>query len=252
MKFLIDVLIQFWYIWIIIIALSILSIFMPKIKGYFGEKSVAFFLSKLEEDKYKVINNIMLKIGDKTTQIDHVVISNYGIFVIETKNYNGWIIGNEYDDNWKQVIYKRREKLHNPIKQNYGHIQALKEVLNEYSNLNFISIIAFITRADLKVTTKTDVVYTVNLAKTIRKYTNECITNSDKEDIYIKLNGLNVDSKENMTAHVQAIHNDIKDKNQKIKDDICPRCGGKLVLRNGKYGRFKGCSNFPKCRFVDK
>ena len=223
-----------------------------KNERFFGEKSVAFFLSKLEKEKYKVINNIMLKVNGKTIQIDHIVISNYGVFVIETKNYKGWIIGNEYDDNWKQVIYKRKEKLHNPIKQNYGHIQALKEVLSEYNNLNFISIIAFTTKADLKVKTKTDVVYTINLMKTIRKYTAECISDTDKETIYSRLKTLNVDSKENRTAHVQAIHNNIKDKNEKINNDICPRCGGKLVIRNGKYGQFKGCSNYPKCRLIRK
>ena len=201
----IEMLTKFWYLWILIIAAGILSLFGPKIKGYFGEKSVAFFLSKLEENKYKVINNIMLRIGSKTTQIDHVVVSNYGIFVIETKNYKGWIIGNEFDDYWKQVIYKRKEKLHNPIKQNYGHIQALKEHLTEFPDVNYISIVAFTTKADLKVTADTDVVYTINLLKTIRKY-----------------------------------------------DDICPRCGGELVLRNGKYGKFKGCSNYPNCRFIAK
>ena len=62
-------------------------------------------LLKLDKTKYKVINNIMLQVRNKMTQIDHVVVSNYGIFVIETKNYKGWIIGNEFDDNWKQVIY---------------------------------------------------------------------------------------------------------------------------------------------------
>lgn len=250
MKIVIEVFMQTWYIWILVLVVSILT--TPKMKGFFGEKSVAFFLSKLEKEKYKVINNIMLKVNGKTIQIDHIVISNYGVFVIETKNYKGWIIGNEYDDNWKQVIYKRKEKLHNPIKQNYGHIQALKEVLSEYNNLNFISIIAFTTKADLKVKTKTDVVYTINLMKTIRKYTAECISDTDKETIYSRLKTLNVDSKENRTAHVQAIHNNIKDKNEKINNDICPRCGGKLVIRNGKYGQFKGCSNYPKCRLIRK
>lgn len=56
--------------------------------------------------------------------IDHVVISKYGVFVIETKNYRGWIIGNEKSEYWTQVIYKRKERLYNPIKQNYGHIKA--------------------------------------------------------------------------------------------------------------------------------
>lgn len=247
-----DVLMKLWYLWILMILAGILSIFGPKIKGYFGEKSVAFFLSKLDENKYKIINNIMLRNGNRTTQIDHVIVSNYGIFVIETKNYKGWIIGNEYDDYWKQVIYKRKEKLHNPIKQNYGHIQALKEHLAEYPEINYISIVAFTTKADLKVTSSTDVVYTVNLIKTIKKYDGMRISDSEKEQIYSKIISLNIDSKENRKAHIEAIHSDINDKNNKIDNDICPRCGGKLVLRNGRYGKFKGCSNYPKCRFIAK
>lgn len=118
MGILFELLTKFWYLWLLVIADGVLELFMPKIKGYFGEKSVAFFLSKLDDTKYKVINNIMLQVGNKTTQIDHVVVSNYGIFVIETKNYKGWITGNEFDEYWKQTIYKRKEKLHNPIKQN--------------------------------------------------------------------------------------------------------------------------------------
>jgi hypothetical protein len=197
MDILIELLTKFWYLWLLVIVALVLEIFMPKIKGYLGEQSVTFFLSKLDETKYKVINNIMLQVGNKTTQIDHVVVSNYGIFVIETKNYKGWIIGNEFEDNWKQVIYKRKEKLHNPIKKNYGHIQALKEVLNEVLDINYISIVAFTTKADLKVTSKTDVVYIINLPKTIKKYNNETITDSVKEQIYDKLISLNIYSKDN-------------------------------------------------------
>ena len=252
MNIFIEVLIKFWYLWLLVIAAGVLEIFMPKIKGYLGEKSVAFFLSKLDETKYKVINNIMLQVGNKTTQIDHIVTSNYGIFIIETKNYKGWIIGNEFDDNWKQVIYKRKEKLHNPIKQNYGHIQALKEILNGLPDVNYISIVAFTTKADLKVTSKTDVVYTINLLKTIKKYNNETITDSEKEQIFAKLISLNIDSKTNRRAHVEVIHSNLVEKSNKVNNNICPKCRGTLVLRNGKYGLFKGCSNYPRCRFILK
>ncbi|MCB2294325.1 NERD domain-containing protein [Clostridium algoriphilum] len=149
MEMLFELSMKFWYLWLLVIAAGVLEIFMPKIKGAIGEKSVAFFLSGLDKRKYKLINNIMLLVGNKTTQIDHVIVSNYGIFVIETKNYKGWILGNEFDDNWKQVIYKHKEKLQNPIKQNYGHIQALKEVLNDFKDIKYISIIAFTTRPEL-------------------------------------------------------------------------------------------------------
>ncbi|WP_253199432.1 NERD domain-containing protein [Clostridium tagluense] len=252
MEILYEMITKLWFLWVIVIALGVLEVFMPRIKGFTGEKSVAFILSGLDKTKYKLINNIMLQIENKTTQIDHVIVSNYGIFVIETKNYKGWIIGNEFDENWKQVIYKRKEKLHNPIKQNYGHIQALKEILKEYQDINYISIVTFTTKAELKVTAKTDVVYTIKLPKTIKKYNVENISDLVKEEIYTKLLSLNVDSKETRKTHVKAIHNTLAEKNIKINSGICPKCGGLLVLRNGKYGKFKGCRNFPKCRFIEK
>lgn len=248
----VEVLVKFWYLVVLIIIAAILELFKPQIKGYFGEKSVGYFLSKLDKTKYLVINNIMVKVGDRTSQIDHLVVSNFGIFVIETKNYKGWIIGNEDDYYWKQVIYKRKEKLYNPIKQNHVHIKALKEKLLDFTDINYISIVAFTTGADLKVTTTTDVVYTINLLKTIKKYNKVTIAEDIKNQIFMKLNASNVDSKENRKTHVEAIHKNLEEKNNNIKSDICPRCGGKLVARTGKYGPFKGCSNFPKCRFTLK
>lgn len=194
-----------WYVWILMLFLFIFRLFSPKIKGYLGEKSVSNKLSKLDPSKYKVINNLMLKVDDKTTQIDHIVVSNYGIFVIETKNYKGWIIGNEHDEYWKQVIYKRKEKLYNPIKQNYGHIMALKEVLKDFHNLIYISIVTFTINADLKVNTKTDVIYTTKLIKTIERYKDNSISDNDKQEVYNKLLSLNVDSKDNRKTHVKAI-----------------------------------------------
>lgn len=247
-----DMLTKFWYLWLFIIVAAVIELFRPKIKGCFGEKSVGLILSGLDKNKYKLINNIMLHVGNKTTQIDHIVVSNYGVFVIETKNYKGWITGNEFDDYWKQTIYKRKERLYNPIRQNYGHIQALKEMLSDMKDINYISIVVFTTNADLKVTAKTDVVYTINLPKTIRKYNLETINDQEKEQIYNRLRSLNVDNKKNRKAHVEAVHKNVAEKNTKINNNTCPRCGGNLVLRNGKYGQFKGCSNFPRCRFTLK
>ena len=66
------------------------------------------------------------------------------------------------------------------------------------------------------------------------------------------MNSLNVDGKENRKTHVEAINKNITEKNNKINSNVCPKCGSKLVLRNGKYGQFKGCSSYPKCRFIAK
>lgn len=51
-----------------------------------------------------------------------------------------------------------------------------------------------------------------------------------------------------MEEHV----NNIKMQKWNVEHGICPRCGGTLVLRNGKYGEFLGCSNYPKCKFIKK
>lgn len=63
----------------------------PAFKGWSGEKAVSVVLRKLEKHGFRILNDIMLPAGEGTTQIDHVVVSRFGVFVIETKNYKGWI-----------------------------------------------------------------------------------------------------------------------------------------------------------------
>jgi len=91
-------LISTWRIWvpliILIITAVVLKKFTPRFHGIIGERLVTSVLSALDSKKYLIINDLMVENEGKTSQIDHVVISNYGIFVIETKNYNGWILGN--------------------------------------------------------------------------------------------------------------------------------------------------------------
>lgn len=88
-----------------IIVLSILGAFIPQIKGFIGEKVVANVLNSLPKNEYKVLNNIMLNTERGSTQIDHVVVSEFGIFVIETKNYKGIITGSEFSDKWTKNMY---------------------------------------------------------------------------------------------------------------------------------------------------
>ncbi|ADQ41114.1 NERD domain protein [Caldicellulosiruptor acetigenus I77R1B] len=212
MKLAFDLLLDLWYIWVLLIISAILSLLRPKIKGALGEKSVSFFLARLDPKKYKVLNNLLIKVGSKTVQIDHVVVSNYGVFVVETKNYQGWIYGSEFDEYWTQVIYKRKEKFYNPVRQNYGHIQALKEILKEFENLKFVSIIVFTTKAELKVKAKTDVIYTVKLLKTIKKYNQECLTDEQRDAIYEKLKSANIGDRKNMREHVRSVRENKKKK----------------------------------------
>ena len=169
----------------IYILLGIMLVLMmvlksPTIKGRIGEKSVINKLSKLSKERYILLNDVTIpKSTGGTTQIDHIVVSEYGIFVIETKNYRGWITGNEQDEYWRQTIYKRKERLYNPLRQNYGHVKALEALLSEYKGLKFIPIVCFSYRADLKVRVTSEVIYSTQLLKTIHKYSDVALTNED-------------------------------------------------------------------------
>ena len=114
----------------------------PVVKGKTGELYVSALLKGLPEEKYILLNDVMLPTGKGTTQIDHVLLSIYGIFVIETKNYKGWIYGGEYSEHWTQNIWGNKYKLYNPILQNQGHVKALRAYLG-VRNFPFISVITF-------------------------------------------------------------------------------------------------------------
>lgn len=224
---------------------------IPAVKGYLGEASVKSKLSKLDQEKYFILNDVMIKTANgKTSQIDHVVVSVYGIFVIETKNYKGWITGNEQSQYWNQTIYKRKEKLLNPIIQNKGHVKALKDLLADYPHVPFIPIVVFGIRADLKMDVSSEVVYSTKLLDTILKYNNEVISLFEAKQIHNAISNANSVDKEERKAHVQTIKADIRERENKISNNICPRCGGSLVERRGKYGSFMGCANYPKCKFA--
>lgn len=125
---------------------------MSSFKGMLGETviNIATWL-KLDKESYHRLNNITLPLADGgSTQIDHVIVSKYGIFVIETKNYKGWIYGNEKQRQWTQAFANgSKYKFQNPLRQNYLHIKTLAELLDlELSH--FHSMIAFIGECELK------------------------------------------------------------------------------------------------------
>ena len=220
-----------------------------KVKGSIGERKVAKILKSLPEPEYRVLNNVMLSTSNGTTQIDHVVVSVYGIFVIETKNYKGWIRGKEYSDTWTQNIYGHKYTLKNPLHQNYGHIKALQQLLEIPEEL-FVSIVAFSTKATIKVKTKQNLIYFSELKRTIKEYSKPRIAQESLDELANIITTANIDSKENRKVHIQNIHAKTEEKEELVEQGICPKCGGKLVERNGRYGEFFGCSNYPKCKFT--
>ena len=213
------------------------------LSGHIGEMKVSFFLSFLPS-KYIVLNDILLQNGNKSSQIDHIVVSRYGVFVIETKNYSGWIYGSEKSRQWTQNIYGEKHSFFNPVLQNKGHIHTLKTVLG------FISIVAFSEKADLKSSFNENVVYISEINGLIKSYDIPVLSDEDVEYITAILNDRNVTSAERREQHTENIRQHLQEQEDMIENGRCPICGGRLVIRNGRYGEFIGCSNYPNCRFT--
>lgn len=235
------------FFWIFIICTILSAVFYKRIRGFFGEFWVKTELNKLPKNRYLVLNDIMIRTSNGTHQIDHIVLSKFGIFVIEMKNYFGLIVGNEYKDKWIQYLGKNKYYFHNPIHQNYGHIKALEEILH-LDESKFISIICISNQANLKVNVK-NVTQLDFLNDLIQSYRTELL-DINLNEIKNKIELNNISDKTIRKEHIKNIKNNIKENNKKEQEMICPKCGGKLVERTGKYGNFIGCSNYPKCKYT--
>ena len=97
------------------------------IKGWIGETGVNFFGKiGLPFWRYHKFKNVTLPTEYGSSQIDHIIVSKYGVFVVETKMMTGWIYGKQYDKEWTQKFPNKSFKFQNPLRQNYGHIKALQ------------------------------------------------------------------------------------------------------------------------------
>ena len=127
----------------------------PKHIGNVGEARVHNTLTRLP-DEYVVLYDVVLKTDKGTTQIDHIVVSKYGIFAIETKNYRGEIYGDDNRKEWTQIIatdvtyrkkwyktytYITKNHFYNPVKQAIGHAIEIKKALSDWPYLKVIPIV---------------------------------------------------------------------------------------------------------------
>ena len=123
----------------------------PRFKGWRGERAVQRLIAqRLNPLVYVDLHNVTLPTtGGGSTQIDHLIFSPYGLFVLETKNFKGWIFGTEKQREWTQQIFKKRSKFQNPLRQNYKHTKTLQDLLDIGAEYVY-SVIAFVGDCELK------------------------------------------------------------------------------------------------------
>jgi len=180
-----------WPIWLIVLLLTILR--LPSVKGRLGELYVSKGLrNKLPSDRYNIINDVTLPLDDGgTTQVDHIIVSPFGIFVIETKNMKGWIFGNEKQAKWTQTIYRTKHSFQNPLRQNYKHTQTLAQHLNLPSEL-FHSVIIFTPNAELKTNMPPNVGDLKSMIAFINSFKTTLITTNEQIEIKDCINNISL------------------------------------------------------------
>ena len=114
-----------------------------KFKGWYGEKKTAFQVwYSLNSRDYRKYHNVILPSKNGTSQIDHLIISRFGLFIIETKHREGWIFGSERGSVWTQTLYKQKYQFQNPLHQAYRQKMVLSQFL-DVAEKNVFPIVYF-------------------------------------------------------------------------------------------------------------
>lgn len=182
-------------------------------KGNYGEYLTYKELTRLK-GYHRVMTNLYIPTkSGKSTELDLVMISQKGIFVLESKNYSGWIFGDEGNKNWMQILPGGKKfPFFNPIWQNSGHIQALKAVVGIEEDACYHSYIIFSERCTLKqiqVTSPNVVVIKRNsLIPTIKQtiqQTEDKLTTKEIDQLYERLREYTLVDAETKQAHIRQV-----------------------------------------------
>jgi restriction system protein len=246
-----------WAIYLVPFFIVITFLKSTYFKGVMGE-FIVNLVAKIFLDKkqYHLLKNVTLPTGDGTTQIDHVIVSKYGIFVVETKNMKGWIFGGEHQKTWTQKIFKHTNKFQNPLHQNYKHVKTLESLL-ELNSEQIYSLIVFVGDSEFKTEMPKNVTYAKGYIHYIKSKKQQHLSEVEVIAIIQKIeSGRLLQSFKTNREHVKHVKRIIESKSSvQATGRTCQKCGSEMVEREAKRGKsigqkFWGCSNFPKCRNV--
>jgi len=257
---------QYWWIFLILILAPLLKILRPTIKGKVGEGVVNLAAKlRLDSDVYHVIKDVTIPSKNGTTQIDHVIISKFGVFVIETKNWSGWIWGKENDRTWTQKTHGKTSAPQNPLRQNDGHVCALSELLNIPQN-KIHGVVCFMGDAKFKKGVPEGVFLEGHCINHIESFCDEVFTPDEVAALIHEVESGRLKRgfktgrehvKQLNTRHTPSGGGTPPSKNDFARNDfaniLCPACGAEMILRTAMRGanagnQFWGCSNYPSCR----
>lgn len=221
---------------------------MRVLRGWFGEKKTTFNMwLTLDARVYRRFHDVIIPGNNGTTQIDHLLISPYGLFIVETKNIKGWIFGSESQSKWTQSLYRKKYSFQNPIRQTFRQ----KKILSKYLGLDeslIRTVIYFVGDCKFKTHLPVNVIKS-GLGRYIKQF-RDCILSPEEINCVVVALEQHV-SESSLTTrdHVRSL------RDRHNSTTVCPKCGSNLIERTAKKGpnegsKFLGCENYPRCRFT--
>ena len=233
------------------------SILRAPVKGALGETAVKAGAGlSLAASEYRKFHDVKLPTAGGTTQIDHVFVSEFGVFVLEAKNMDGWIFGTEKEREWTQVFPGgKKYGFQNPFRQNHGHVKAIESALDDLGLAKGLvkSVIVFMGGAEFKWDLPENVTVGFGAVRYIRSFRKKVLTREQVEEICAVIeSGRLAQSWGTDRRHVRNVRNRASSTQRN-----CPRCVRKMVHRTARKGlnagsQFWGCEGFPKCRAVQE
>ncbi len=222
--------------------------------GAYGEKLTVEMIKQSVTGYYRLIQNLILPINGTATEIDIVLIHEKGIFVIESKNYSGWIFGDKNQKTWTQTLAGgKKNHFYNPIMQNRTHCNAICD-LTKVPRPYVMSYIVFSERCTLKVVPENEMYLTIvqrqNLVNELNKdfsvrsdvFTREVV------DSYYKGFQYYIGNEELKKKHEREIHREGETRSSRL----CPKCGRRLRLTGYNGPVVMMCPDLNRCGFKRK
>jgi restriction system protein len=201
----------------------------------------------LDSSTYRRFHDVIIPSRNGTTQIDHLLVSPYGLFIVETKNKKGWIFGSGDQPRWTQTLYGKKYSFQNPIRQTFRQKKILSEFLGVKESM-VQSVVYFVGDCKFK-TRLPDNVINSRLGKYIKKFQDRILTPQETHRIVGKLERHVSESSLTTRDHVRSL------RERHSSTTVCPKCGSNLVERTARKGsnaglKFLGCEDYPRCRFT--
>ena len=237
-------------IFFIALILSVLVAYTKRasFRGWLGEQESKTYLRlSLPQRHYQLYHNIIIPSDNGTAQIDHLVVSPYGIWIVETKNKKGWIFGSEHQSKWTQVLGDHKYSFQNPLRQVYRQKKVLAQFL-KISEAEINVVIYFIGDCTFKTALPENVLKS-GVGRYIKTKQAQKLTDETLNMVLQSMRHHTETSTLTTKDHIRSL------RERHDSNTTCPRCGGSLILRTAKKGpsagsTFLGCENFPRCRFT--